>query len=157
MILFCFINQYLIFHFDQCLDEHEHEASVEIFAVEPSAPWHVFPPNGSISHKRGFRNSFENYFLGYFTKIFLSQTYQIALVKSVNYSNTKIVKEWIEYYNLTTEKYYDCFAEGVLTGSRLNNMYHIGEGMKYDSDERLISEEEEAERWAARRRIQKSR
>ena len=69
----------------------------------------------------------------------------------------EVIEEQVKYYNLTTEKYLDCFAEGVLTGSRLNNMYHISEGMKYDSDERLISEEEEAERWVARRRIQKSR
>lgn len=59
------------------------------------------------------------------------------------------VQETVNYYNLTTEKYLDCFAEGVLTGSRLNNMYHISD-MKYDSDERLISEEEEKERWAVR-------
>lgn len=67
------------------------------------------------------------------------------------------IREPIKYYNLTTEKYLDCFAEGVLTGSRLNNMYHIGEGMKYDSDERLISEEEEKSRWEARKRNQKPR
>ena len=66
------------------------------------------------------------------------------------------VNKDVKYYNLTTEKYYDCFANGVLTGSRLNNMYPISE-MRYISNERLISEEEEAERWAARRRIQKSR
>ena len=59
------------------------------------------------------------------------------------------VQETVNYYNLTTEKYLDCFAEGVLTGSRLNNMYHISD-MKYDSDKRLISEEEEKERWAVR-------
>ena len=59
------------------------------------------------------------------------------------------VQETVNYYNLTTDKYLDCFAEGVLTGSRLNNMYHISD-MKYDSDERLISEEEEKERWAVR-------
>lgn len=62
----------------------------------------------------------------------------------------EIVEEQVKYYNLTTDKYLDCFAEGVLTGSRLNNMYHIGKGMKYDSNERLISEEEEAQRWATR-------
>ena len=59
------------------------------------------------------------------------------------------VDDSVYFYNLTTEKYIDCFAEGVLTGSRLNNMYHISD-MKYDSDVRLISEEEEAERWAVR-------
>ena len=59
------------------------------------------------------------------------------------------VQETVNYYNLTTNKYLDCFAEGVLTGSRLNNMYHISD-MKYDSNERLISEEEEKERWRVR-------
>lgn len=59
------------------------------------------------------------------------------------------VEQEVKFYNLTTEKYLDCFANGVLTGSRLNNMYHIT-NMKYDSDERLISKEEEAERWAVR-------
>lgn len=62
------------------------------------------------------------------------------------------VEQEVKFYNLTTEKYLDCFANGVLTGSRLNNMYHIT-NMKYDSDERLISEEEEAERWAVRESI----
>lgn len=59
------------------------------------------------------------------------------------------INETVNYYNLTTEEHYCCFAEGVLTGSRLNNMYHISD-MKYDSDERLISDEEVAERWAVR-------
>lgn len=64
------------------------------------------------------------------------------------------VDETVKFYNLTTEKYLDCFADGVLTGSRLNNMYHISD-MKYDSDVRLISEEEEAERWRVRERLRK--
>lgn len=59
------------------------------------------------------------------------------------------VEEEVEFYNITTEKYINCFADGVLAGSRLNNIYHISD-MKYDSDERLISEEEENERWAVR-------
>ena len=64
-----------------------------------------------------------------------------------------IIEEEVKYYNLTTEKYYDCFANGVLTGSRLNNMYEIND-MKYtNTDNRLISEEEEAERWAIRERL----
>lgn len=65
----------------------------------------------------------------------------------------EIVNETVKYYNLTTETYYDCFADGVLTGSRLNNLYHISD-MKYDSDERLISEEEEAGRWQVRKASQ---
>jgi hypothetical protein len=62
------------------------------------------------------------------------------------------IDETVKYYNLTTEKYLDCFADRVLTGSRLNNMYNI-EGMKYTDDVRLISEEEEAERWKVREEI----
>ena len=71
----------------------------------------------------------------------------------------EIVQEEVEYYNLTTEKYYDCFANGVLAGSRLNNMYHINTDMKYDSDVRLISKEEEKERWEVREqcRLEKAR
>lgn len=64
------------------------------------------------------------------------------------------VNETVKYYNLTTEKYLDCFANEVLTGSRLNNMYNI-ENMKYTDDKRLISEAEEAERWAVRAAIKK--
>ena len=64
------------------------------------------------------------------------------------------INEEVKYYNLTTDKYLDCFAEGVLTGSRLNNMYHIS-NMKYDSNERLISEEEEAQRWLLRKALKK--
>lgn len=66
------------------------------------------------------------------------------------------IQEVVKYYNLTTENYYDCFAEGVLTGSRLNNMYHITD-MKYDSDVRLISEVEETERWVVRKSLMKSK
>ncbi len=62
------------------------------------------------------------------------------------------VNETVKYYNLTTDKYLDCFANRVLTGSRLNNMYNI-ENMKYTDDIRLISEEEEAERWKVREEI----
>lgn len=75
---------------------------------------------------------------------------QRGILKVVAYD---IIEKEVNYYNLTTEKYYDCFADGVLTGSRLNNMYHISEDMKYDSDIRLISEEEEAERWRVREAI----
>lgn len=64
------------------------------------------------------------------------------------------IQEKVKFYNLTTEKHLNCFADNVLTGSRLNNMYHIAD-MKYDSDIRLISEEEEAERWAVRERLRK--
>ena len=72
---------------------------------------------------------------------------QRGILKVIGY---EIVQEEVEYYNLTTEKYYDCFANGVLAGSRLNNMYHINTDMKYDSDVRLISKEEEKERWEVR-------
>lgn len=61
----------------------------------------------------------------------------------------EIVDEIVDIYNITTKKYLNCFANGILTGSRLNNMYHIN-NMKYDSDVRLISKEEEKERWAIR-------
>ena len=72
---------------------------------------------------------------------------QRGVLKVIGY---EVVQEEVEYYNLTTEKYYDCFANGVLAGSRLNNMYHINADMKYDSDIRLISEKEEKERWEVR-------
>ena len=81
---------------------------------------------------------------------------QRGILKVIGY---EIVQEEVEYYNLTTEKYYDCFANGVLAGSRLNNMYHINTDMKYDSDVRLISEKEEKERWEVREqcRLEKAR
>ena len=81
---------------------------------------------------------------------------QRGILKVTDY---EIVREEVEYYNLTTEKYYDCFANGVLAGSRLNNMYHINTDMKYDSDVRLISEKEEKERWEVREqcRLEKAR
>lgn len=59
------------------------------------------------------------------------------------------VFEEVEYYNLTTDVHLDCFANEVLTGSRLNNMYKI-EDMKYVDRNRLISVEEEQERWEYR-------
>ena len=56
------------------------------------------------------------------------------------------ITEEVKYYNLLTEKYLDCFANRVLTGSQLNNVYHISD-MKYDSNERLISLEDEQAKW----------
>lgn len=64
----------------------------------------------------------------------------------VKVDSCEIVNEQVTYYNLITDKHYNCFAEGVLTGQMLNNIYRI-EGMTYDTSERLISEQEETEKW----------
>lgn len=66
-----------------------------------------------------------------------------SIVKVVS---CELVDEHVNYYNLITDKYYNCFAEGVLTGQMLNNTYRIKD-MKYDTSERLIGEQEEAEKW----------
>lgn len=52
-------------------------------------------------------------------------------------------KEYIEadvyYYNLITSYHFDCFANGILTSNRLNNlMYPINNEMKYVDDGRVI-------------------
>lgn len=40
-----------------------------------------------------------------------------------------------EYYNLYTEKHFNCFANGILTSGSLNNLYKI-ENMKFTEEPR---------------------
>lgn len=53
---------------------------------------------------------------------------------------TLVSKEWIdepvENYNLMTEGHFNCFANGILTSVRLNNIYPIDENMKFIKDDR---------------------
>lgn len=57
------------------------------------------------------------------------------------------VNETVRYYNLKTEKYHNCFANGILTCGRHGNMYDIAD-MKYCSDIPNFTEAELAEREA---------
>ena len=50
----------------------------------------------------------------------------------------EVVHDTVKFYNLTTDKYYNCFANGILTSCRLSNEYRI-EDMKYVG-ERLLSD-----------------
>lgn len=58
------------------------------------------------------------------------------------------IYETVRYYNLKTEKYHNCFANGFLTCGRHGNMYDI-ENMRYCSDVPNFTEEELAEREAS--------
>lgn len=53
---------------------------------------------------------------------------------------TLISREWVdeevEYYNLMTDKHINCFADGILTSSRLNNSYPVDINMKFIKDGR---------------------
>lgn len=52
----------------------------------------------------------------------------------------EVVEKEVKFYNITTEKHFNIFANGILTSCRLSNMYRI-ENMKYVG-ERLITDEQ---------------
>lgn len=62
------------------------------------------------------------------------------------------VDEVVNYYNLKTEKYHNCFANGILTCGRYGNIYDIAD-MKYCSDIPNFTDVELAEREAHWERI----
>lgn len=45
----------------------------------------------------------------------------------------EMVDEDVEYYNIITDRHYNCFTNGILASCRLSNQYHI-ENMKYVGD-----------------------
>lgn len=52
----------------------------------------------------------------------------------------ELINEDVDYYNIITDKYFNLFANGILTSCKCSNMYRI-ENMKYVG-ERLMSDEE---------------
>ena len=52
----------------------------------------------------------------------------------------ELINEEVDYYNIITDKYFNLFANGILTSCKCSNMYRI-EDMKYVG-ERLMSDEE---------------
>lgn len=52
----------------------------------------------------------------------------------------KIISKNVEYYNIITEKHYNCFVNGVLSSCQLSNEYSIKD-MRYYGD-KLISDKE---------------
>lgn len=53
----------------------------------------------------------------------------------------EVVEKEVKFYNVITDKYYNLFANGILTSCRLSNKYRI-EDMRYIG-EKLISDEQE--------------
>ena len=60
--------------------------------------------------------------------------------KELELVSQEVVHDTVKFYNLTTDKYYNCFANGILTSCRLSNEYRI-EDMKYVGD-RLLSDKD---------------
>lgn len=52
----------------------------------------------------------------------------------------ELINEEVDYYNIITDKYFNLFANGILTSCKCSNMYRIKD-MKYVG-ERLMSDEE---------------
>lgn len=46
------------------------------------------------------------------------------------------IEETVEYYNIITDYHINCFADGILTSCRYNNLYPI-EGMRFVKDDRM--------------------
>ena len=49
----------------------------------------------------------------------------------------EVIKEPVKYYNIITKRHLNCFANGILTSCRLNNMYPIAD-MKFVKDDREL-------------------
>lgn len=102
--------------------------------------------NGKIkdSNKAGYHRIF-NKQAGAFTHTGTNET-PIGTVtfnhngKEVELVSQKIIYKPTKFYNLTTDKYYNCFANSILTSCRLSNEYKI-ENMEYIGN-RLITNEE---------------
>ena len=60
--------------------------------------------------------------------------------KELELVSQEVVHDTVKFYNLITDKYYNCFANGILTSCRLSNEYRI-EDMKYVG-ERLLSDKD---------------
>nr|DAJ51882.1 MAG TPA: Hint [Bacteriophage sp.] len=56
----------------------------------------------------------------------------------------ELIHENVDYYNITTDKHFNLFANGILTSCRCSNLYKI-ENMKYVGD-RTMSDKE-VEEW----------
>lgn len=56
----------------------------------------------------------------------------------VTVTNKEYIEEEVEYYNLITTKYINCFAEGILTSDSYGNMYQHDENMMNIQDGRTI-------------------
>ena len=52
------------------------------------------------------------------------------------------VNERVKYYNIITEKHFNCFVNGILNSSKLNNLYKIKD-MKFVKDNRELATREE--------------
>lgn len=50
--------------------------------------------------------------------------------------SVECIKEDVTYYNLITDRHINCFADGILTSCRYNNLYPIDENMKFVKESR---------------------
>lgn len=94
--------------------------------------------------KSGYHRIF-NKQAGAFTHTGTSETPIGTITFTDNGKELKLVKQeiinnMVKFYNLTTNKYYNCFANGVLTSCRLSNEYQI-ENMFYVGN-RLLSDKD---------------
>ena len=69
--------------------------------------------------------------------------------REVQLVDKKVVYEPVEYYNLITEYHFNCFANGVLTSNRFNNLYPIVD-YKFVKDNRELTPYSEYENFVSR-------
>lgn len=67
----------------------------------------------------------------------------------------ELVNETVDYYNIITDKYFNLFANGILTSCRCSNLYKI-ENMKYVGD-RTMSDKEVEEYFKKLKNLQLAR
>ena len=67
----------------------------------------------------------------------IGTTTLLADGREVQLVDKKIVNEPVEFYNLITEYHYNCFANGICTSNRFNNLYPIKD-YKFVKDSRQI-------------------
>ncbi len=79
----------------------------------------------------------------------LGTTTLLADGREVQLVEKKVVYEPVEYYNLITEYHFNCFANGVLTSNRFNNLYPI-QDYKFIKDNRELTPYSEYENFVSR-------
>ena len=65
------------------------------------------------------------------TTTFLEDGSEVTLVKK------EVIEEPVEFYNIMTEYHFNCFAEGISTSNRFNNLYPIKD-YKFVKEEREV-------------------
>ncbi len=74
----------------------------------------------------------------------------------VQLTNKKVIEQPVEFYNIITANHFNCFATGICTSNRFNNLYPIKD-YKFVKDNRKLLPYEEYENFVSREWYEKLR